>query len=77
MQIEAEKEKRLNWDKDNARRKHNFMPMVVELLKQMATKGTLVSQVEKVLYSKTTNSSADALFRLKNGRKKRLKEEKS
>jgi len=50
MQIEAEKEKRLNWDKDNARRKHNFMPMVVELLKQMATKGTLVSQVEKVLF---------------------------
>ena len=51
MEIEAEKEKRLDWDKDNARRKHNFMPMVVEIIKQMAAKGTLVSQVEKVLYS--------------------------
>ena len=48
MEIETEKEKRLNWDKDNARRKHNFMPMVVEVLKLMASNGTLVSQVEKV-----------------------------
>ncbi|CAG5106919.1 Oidioi.mRNA.OKI2018_I69.chr1.g3060.t1.cds [Oikopleura dioica] len=47
MEIETEKEKRLTWDKDNARRKHNFMPMVVEILKQMAEKGNLVSQVEK------------------------------
>ena len=48
MEIETEKEKRHTWDKDNARRKHNFMPMVVEMLKQMAAKGNLVSQVEKV-----------------------------
>ena len=56
MEIETEKEKRLTWDKDNARRKHNFMPMVVEMLKQMAEKGNLVSQVEKVNHYFTSSS---------------------
>lgn len=41
--MEAEKVKRKIWKKENARRKHNYVPFVMELLKLLASKGIVFS----------------------------------
>lgn len=46
-EITNEEEKRARFKKDNIRRRHNFLPMVVEVIKQMAAQGKLVTAVEK------------------------------
>ena len=47
--IESEKSKRAQWEKDNVRRRHNWMPFVVEIVKQMAAQKLLAPAVKKVL----------------------------
>lgn len=47
MKIHHEEEKRLNYRKENVRRRHNYTPFIVELLKILAKEGKLVSLVEK------------------------------
>ena len=46
--IANEKSKRAQWEKDNVRRRHNWMPFVVEIVKQMAQQKLLCPAVEKV-----------------------------
>lgn len=46
-EIKTEEEKRARWAKDNIRRRHNFLPMVVEVIKQMAAQGKLLPAVDK------------------------------
>ena len=48
VEISNEEEKRTRFKKDNIRRRHNFLPLVVEVIKQMAAQGKLVPAVEKV-----------------------------
>lgn len=45
--MENETRKREQWEKDNLRRRHNWMPFVVEIVKQMANKKLLVPAVQK------------------------------
>lgn len=45
--IESEKSKRAQWEKDNVRRRHNWMPFVVEIVKQMAAQKLLAPAVKK------------------------------
>lgn len=45
--MEVEKRKRSQWEKDNIRRRHNWMPFVVEIIKNMAQQKLLVPAVKK------------------------------
>ncbi|KAH7699495.1 ubiquitin carboxyl-terminal hydrolase [Aphelenchoides avenae] len=45
--IQIEEEKRLNYRKENVRRRHNYTPFIVELLKILAKEGKLVPLIEK------------------------------
>ncbi|KAK2565807.1 Ubiquitin carboxyl-terminal hydrolase isozyme L5 [Acropora cervicornis] len=46
--IEAEDDKMLRYKVENIRRKHNYLPLIMEILKVLAKKGNLVPLVEKV-----------------------------
>lgn len=45
--IEDEERKRLSYKKENVRRKHNYLPLVMEILKTLANEGKLCEAVEK------------------------------
>lgn len=47
MQIEDEKAKRKRYKVENIRRKHNYLPLIVELLKILAQNGELMPLYEK------------------------------
>ena len=49
-EIKNETDKRARWAKDNIRRRHNFLPLVMEIIKQMASQKSLVPAVTKVRY---------------------------
>mmetsp|Transcript_3443 Transcript_3443/g.5333 ORF Transcript_3443/g.5333 Transcript_3443/m.5333 type:complete len:324 (-) Transcript_3443:218-1189(-) len=46
QKIEQEKQKHQKWKEENVRRKHNFIPFVFHLLKELAAKGKLDSIVD-------------------------------
>ena len=39
--IEAERQRQANWRSENERRRHNYVPVIFELLKQLAKKKEL------------------------------------
>lgn len=41
FRIKEEQERRERWKVENARRRHNYIGLILELLKQSAKKGTL------------------------------------
>ena len=45
--LELELAKRQRYAKENERRKHNFIPLIVNLLTLLAEKGTLLPAMEK------------------------------
>ena len=47
MKIMEEEELRKKWHKENVRRRHNYLPFIVELLKQLASSESLVNVYEK------------------------------
>lgn len=49
MQIEDEKMKKKRYKVENIRRKHNYLPLIVELLRILGEKGQLSSLYEKAL----------------------------
>lgn len=59
--VAAEQEKRRNWALENARRKHNYIPFIVQLLKTLAEKQQLAPLVKQQLeQNSSSNSSAPA-----------------
>lgn len=49
--ISEEEEKMKRYRKENVRRRHNYIPFIVELLKILAKEGKLVPLVEQVKIS--------------------------
>lgn len=47
MNLAEEEEKRKNWRKENIRRRHNYLPFIVELLKGLAHQGQLLPLYER------------------------------
>jgi len=57
--IAMEEEKSRRYRIENARRRHNYTPFIVELLKLLAKEGKLVPLVEKALQEATAKKSKD------------------
>ncbi|KAF0717313.1 Aste57867_2344 [Aphanomyces stellatus] len=55
--IAGEEQKRLNWKKENLRRKHNYIPFVIKLLQILAKKGQLDPLLQAQLDQATTNKA--------------------
>jgi len=47
LKIKQEQEKFKEWKEENVRRKHNFIPFIFNLLKELAGQGKLNAVVEK------------------------------
>lgn len=47
LRIAEEEERRKQWKKENIRRKHNYLPFIVQLLKSLADEGKLTEVYEK------------------------------
>lgn len=58
--IEAEEEKMRNWHRENIRRKHNYIPLVVNLLKLLAKQGHLRPMLEKAQQARREAASKEA-----------------
>lgn len=54
--IEDEERKRLAFKKENVRRKHNYLPLIMELLKTAASEGKLVESVQKQIEKRKPKS---------------------
>ncbi|XP_065067666.1 ubiquitin carboxyl-terminal hydrolase isozyme L5-like [Rhopilema esculentum] len=66
--ITNEEDKMLRYKIENVRRKHNYLPFIMELLKILAKKGDLVTMVEKA------KSSTKSLHEAKKRRKEEMKQ---
>lgn len=64
MDLEMEKDRRKSWKKENIRRRHNYLPFIMELLKFLGSEGQLVN-----VYDKAKEKSL-ALQKKKDERKK-------
>ncbi|KAI9183419.1 hypothetical protein H9P43_004336 [Blastocladiella emersonii ATCC 22665] len=51
-QLDSERAKMDRYKRENARRRHNYLPLILELLNQMAAKGTLTSATDKAKEAK-------------------------
>jgi len=56
MLIAGEHEKRAQWKEENIRRKHNYVPFVINLLKLLAERNELQPLVDKAVEDHTENS---------------------
>lgn len=55
--IEDEKSRREKWKAENERRRHNYVPMIFELLKQLAQKNMLSDLMKQAQEAKEKKSS--------------------
>ncbi len=46
LRVRQEEQRRAQWRKENIRRRHNYLPFIVELLKGLAQEGQLVKVYE-------------------------------
>ncbi len=51
--LEGEERKRARWQRENARRRWNFLPFIVSLLKVFAAEGCVDGAVKSVIEKKT------------------------
>ena len=47
LRICEEEQRREQWKRENIRRRHNYLPFIVELLKGLAAEGKLMPMYEK------------------------------
>lgn len=59
-EIAAEEQKRKVWAIENVRRKHNYIPFIVQLLKTLAEKKQLAPLVQKQVESRTAGAGGTA-----------------
>ena len=52
MKIQAEIERNQKWKIENERRRHNYVPLIFELLQQLAKKGQLESLFKEAVERK-------------------------
>merc|ERR1719219_2508649 len=60
MMLADEENKRAKWRIENIRRRHNYLPLIMELLRSLATRGELVP-----IYQKAKEKAAEAEKRKK------------
>lgn len=58
--LEQEREQRRTWHVANARRRHNYVPLAMELLSVMAERGTLQAQVRQAAADTAAAAAARA-----------------
>lgn len=46
-QLEAEEEKRNQWNRENERRRHNYLPFIIQLIKEVARSGKMEEMTTK------------------------------
>ncbi|CEG81200.1 hypothetical protein RMATCC62417_15427 [Rhizopus microsporus] len=56
--LQIEKEKRQRWHRENALRKHNFIPLIYNLLRHLAEKDQLQSLVTKAKEKAATSAAS-------------------
>ena len=52
--IEQHANQRLQWKRENQRRKHNYIPLCLQLLRELAQQGTLETRVQEAYNTKST-----------------------
>lgn len=57
--IEDEERKRLSFKKENVRRKHNYLPLIMEMLKTLASEGKLCEAVDRQVEKRKLRAQAD------------------
>jgi ubiquitin carboxyl-terminal hydrolase L5 len=55
----AEKDRRANWKLENERRRHNFVPLIFELLKNFAQKDMLAEMFDDAQKAKKAKVEAE------------------
>ena len=55
----AEKDRRANWKLENERRRHNFVPLIFELLKNFAQKDMLAEMFDDAQKAKKAKAEAE------------------
>ena len=56
--LEAEERKWKAWSEDNVRRKHNYVPLLVELLKQLSRNASMDECIENAKRKRTEEVAA-------------------
>ena len=59
VNISEEKDNQSKWDKENERRRHNYVPLIFELLKQMGKKGMLEEMLSDAVQKKKDKVEAE------------------
>ena len=67
MKVQEEQERRKKWHLENVRRRHNYLPFIVELIKELAKEEKLTG-----VYEKAKEKAVEA-----DKRKKELKDQKA
>ena len=63
MQISDEESRRKMWQRENIRRRHNYLPFIMELLKGLAAEGQLAP-----IYERAKEKALDREKRKKEGK---------
>jgi len=67
MKVEQETEKQLKWKTENERRRHNYVPLIFELLQQLAKKQMLGELFEDAKTKKEEKLEAEKAKKEANG----------
>lgn len=57
LKIERETQKKRKYKQENLRRKHNYFPFIVEMLRVLAKEGKLVPLIEEAKSKQSSNKA--------------------